>query len=68
MISVTRINGSKFYINAELIQMVETTPDTIITLINEKKLIVKEKAEEVASRMIEYQKNTHQPLLPDEAK
>ena len=42
MIEVTRINGVKFSINPELIEVVETTPDTVITLTTGKKLIVKE--------------------------
>ena len=62
MILVTRLNGSTFYINAELIQMVEETPDTVITLVNEKKLIVKEPAETVTERIIRYQQQVHEPL------
>ncbi len=54
MILVTRLNGKKFFINAELIQSVEQTPDTIITLQNNTKLVVQETAEEVAARFIEY--------------
>jgi flagellar protein FlbD len=55
MISVTRFNGSKLYINAELVQSVEATPDTVITLTNKVIILVKESPEEVASRMIAYQ-------------
>lgn len=54
MILVTRLNDSNYYINAELIQTVESTPDTVITLINDTKLIVKESAETVIERIIEY--------------
>ena len=61
MISVTRTNGSKIYINAELIQTVESTPDTVITLASNKKLIVKDTAQEIAERFIEYRRKT---LLP----
>ena len=63
MILVTRLNGSTFYINAELIQMVEETPDTVITLVNEKKLIVKEPAETVTERIIQYQQQVHEPVI-----
>ncbi len=65
MISVTRINGTRIYINAELIQVVEETPDTVITLMNDRKLIVREKAEEVADRMVEYQRKVHQLVSAD---
>jgi flagellar protein FlbD len=54
MILVTRLNGKKFYINAELIQLVEATPDTVITLTNGTKYIVKDSAEEIVRRIIEY--------------
>ena len=62
MITVTRLNGTKFFINAELIQMVEEMPDTVITLVNEKKLIVLEPADLVAERVIEYQRSVHEPF------
>lgn len=62
MILVTRLNGSSVYLNAELVQSVEPTPDTVITLISEKKLIVRETAEEVVHRMIDYQRKIHQPF------
>jgi len=34
VIFLTRTNGVKFYINPELIQIVESTPDTVVTLVN----------------------------------
>jgi len=54
MISVTRINGTKMWLNALLIEMVEETPDTYITLITGKRLIVLEKAAEVISLVKQY--------------
>jgi flagellar protein FlbD len=54
MIKVTRLNGKEFVVNAELIQYVEATPDTIITLVNHEKLVVKEPVDEVVRRTIEY--------------
>jgi flagellar protein FlbD len=62
VISLTRSNGAKFYLNPELIQTVETTPDTVITLVNNKKIIVRDKAEEVAERFVEYRRKTLQPF------
>lgn len=47
MIRVTRLNGSKLTINALLIETIEETPDTLITLTTGKKYIVSEKAQEV---------------------
>jgi flagellar protein FlbD len=47
MITVTRLNGSKFHVNALLIEMVEDTPDTLITLTTGKKFIVIENSSDV---------------------
>ena len=56
MIKVTRLNGKEFVINADLIQYLEETPDTIITLVNHEKVVVKEKMDDVIRRVIEYQR------------
>jgi Uncharacterized protein, possibly involved in motility len=63
MIYITQRNGSKIYINPELIQMVESTPDTIITLVSNKKLIVKDTPQEIAERFIEYRRKTLAPFI-----
>ncbi|MCM3625943.1 flagellar FlbD family protein [Paenibacillus glycanilyticus] len=47
MITVTRLNGSKLMINALLIELIEETPDTIVTLTTGKKFIVTESAAEL---------------------
>jgi flagellar protein FlbD len=65
VIFVTRLNGSKFYINPELIQTIESTPDTVITLSSNKKLIVKDSPEEIAERFIEYRRKTLAPFQVD---
>ena len=54
MISVTRLNGERFVLNAELIRTVEESPDTIITLINGDHIVVREKMAEVVRLSIEY--------------
>jgi len=54
MIRVTRLNGSNFVLNCELIETVEATPDTVITTINGKKFIVSETIEELVEKMIQY--------------
>ncbi len=59
MILVTRRNGSQFYINAEMIQFVENTPDTVITLVDKTKLVVQEPVEVVVQRFIEYRQKTN---------
>ncbi|MBI3099752.1 MAG: flagellar FlbD family protein [Planctomycetes bacterium] len=54
MIKVTRLNNREFVVNAELIQFLEETPDTVITLVNHEKVVVKESVDEVVRRIIEY--------------
>ncbi|GIP27375.1 flagellar protein FlbD [Paenibacillus sp. J23TS9] len=54
MISVTRLNGSPLWLNALLIETVEETPDTYITLVTGKRMIVLEKAAEVISLVKQY--------------
>ncbi len=59
MIKVTRFNGQELAVNAELIQFVEGTPDTVITLTNKEKILVKESVDEVIKRIIEYRRSIH---------
>ena len=47
MIEVTRLNGVKILINPDQIESVEETPDTVVTLMNGKKFIIKERRQEV---------------------
>ncbi|MDQ2085887.1 flagellar FlbD family protein [Herbivorax sp. ANBcel31] len=54
MINVTRLNGSKFVLNCEYIETLEKTPDTVITTINGKKIVVAETVEEVVEKVIQY--------------
>jgi flagellar protein FlbD len=60
VIRVTRLNGSNVYVNAEFIQFVESTPDTVITLTNEVKLVVKESPEDVISEIVSYRREVFQ--------
>jgi flagellar protein FlbD len=61
MIHVTRFNGAMFYINAEMILTVEGTPDTVITLTNNIKILVKERPEIVVEKIINYQRLIRNP-------
>jgi len=54
MIVLTRLNETTFVVNAELIKMIESTPDTLVTLINGDHMMVRESVEEVVSRAIDY--------------
>ncbi len=59
MIEVTRLNGKSFYINCDLMEFVESTPDTVITLTNGKKVVVKESPEEINTKIIEFKRRIH---------
>lgn len=59
MIEVTRLKGTKIIINAELIEIIEETPDTVITLTSGKKYIVSESSKEITDLVIEYKRKIH---------
>ncbi len=54
VITVTRLNGHKLVVNAELIKTVEQTPDTMLTLLNGDHIMVAESVEEIVERAVEY--------------
>ena len=54
MIQLTRLNGSSMVLNSDLIKIAEASPDTMLTLINGEKLIVRENREEVVERVLAY--------------
>jgi flagellar protein FlbD len=54
MIELTRLNGSAMVVNSDLIKTAEASPDTMLTLINGEKLIVREAIGEVIERVLEY--------------
>lgn len=56
MIYLTKLNGDKVSINIELIEIMETTPDTLITLTTGKKLMVRENILNVQSAIINYRR------------
>ena len=56
MIKLTRLNREPFVLNADLIEHLESTPDTVISLITGQKLMVLESADEVVGRVIEYRR------------
>ena len=54
MIELTRLNGRPMVVNSDLIKTAEASPDTMLTLINGEKLIVREEIAEVVERILEY--------------
>ena len=58
MIQLSRLNGKPLVVNAELIELIEETPDTILTLTTGRKIIVKESVAEVIEKVKEYKRET----------
>jgi flagellar protein FlbD len=54
MIELTRLNGNPMMLNSDLIKIAEASPDTMLTLINGEKLIVREETAEVVERVLAY--------------
>jgi len=54
MITVTRLKGEKLVVNAHLIEVMESTPDTIIGLTTGKKIIVQETVDELVDKIVVY--------------
>ncbi len=54
MIELTRLNGRPMVLNSDLIKIAEASPDTMLTLINGEKLIVREPIEEVQEKVLVY--------------
>jgi flagellar protein FlbD len=54
MIELTRLNGRAMMLNSDLIKSAEASPDTMLTLINGEKLIVREEIAEVVERVLAY--------------
>ncbi len=58
MIRVTRINSTQIVLNCDLIEQVQTVPDTMIALTNGKHLLVQESVEEVIELVIAFRRRT----------
>ena len=65
MIKLTRLNNAALIINAELIEFVEESPDTIVTLTTGQKIMVKESVDEVVERVMEYRRSIVSRPLSD---
>ena len=60
---MTRLNQSEVVVNAEMIEFVEETPDTLISLVSGKKVLVNEPVDLIINRVIEYKKTCNKPLF-----
>lgn len=60
MIEVTRYDNSKLLINIDLVERVEECPETILTFINGKQLIIRESKDEITQKAIELKRKIYQ--------
>lgn len=64
MIQLTRLNNSPLIVNSDLVKFVEQSPDTVITLVNGEKILVREKADEVLNRIVEFRRSVLRGIVP----
>jgi flagellar protein FlbD len=67
MIKVTRLNGSELVINADLIEFVEAIPDTIVSLVTGKKIMIKESTNDVIRKVADFKRLSSGPTVPKTA-
>ncbi len=60
MIQLTRLNKQPLVVNSDLIEFIESAPDTVITLLTGEKVIVSESTEDIIERIILFRRR----LLP----
>ncbi len=61
MISLRRLNNKPIMINADLIESLESTPDTVVTLTSGNKLLVRDSMEEVQQKIIAFKRQIYGP-------
>lgn len=54
VIYLTRLNGEKIMVNVDMLEMLEETPDTVVTLTTGKKFVVKESAQQIREQVIAF--------------
>lgn len=64
MIKLTRLNNQPLGVNSDLIKFVEEAPDTVITLVSGEKILVRENAEQVLARIIEFRRSILRGVWP----
>jgi flagellar protein FlbD len=59
VIALHKLNGHEVVVNAELIETLEPGPETVIILATGNKVLVREKADEIIAKVVEYRKAVH---------
>ena len=63
LIELTKLNDVKFTLNADVIEFVEETPDTVVTLTTGQKVIVKETRQEITALVVGYRKSLYSDIV-----
>ncbi len=63
MIQLTRLNNHPLVVNSDLIKFVEQAPDTVLTLVNGEKIVVRESAEDVLERVVQFRRSVLQGIM-----
>jgi flagellar protein FlbD len=63
MIQLTRLNNHPLAVNSDLIKFVEQAPDTVITLVTGEKIVVRENAQEVLDRVLQFRRSVLQGIM-----
>jgi len=59
LIKLNRLNNTEYFLNSDIIETIEMTPDTVITTVHGKKYVVLETADEIIDRIAEYRKRIY---------
>lgn len=62
MIQLTRLNNHPLVVNSDLIKFVEQAPDTVITLLSGEKIVVRENAQDVLDRVVQFRRSVLQGM------
>ncbi|MGB8014253.1 MAG: flagellar FlbD family protein [Terriglobales bacterium] len=63
MIQLTRLNNHPLVVNSDLVKFVEQAPDTVITLLSGEKIVVRESAQEVLERVVQFRRSVLQGIM-----
>ena len=63
MIQLTRLNNHPLVVNSDLIKFVEQAPDTVLTLVNGEKIVVRESSQDVLERVVQFRRSVLQGIM-----
>jgi flagellar protein FlbD len=61
MIALTRLNGQPIMVNCDLIEFLEETPDTVVTLTSGNKLVVRDRMQEIQQKIVAFKRSIYGP-------